>query len=184
MDDDEFFEFCAGKPKLRIERCASGEIIIKPPAGAETAYRNSDLTAQLTVWAKRDGRGRAFDSNTEYILPNGAALSPDASWVLKSRLDTFSKEQKKRFLPLCPDFVVELTSPTDRLNKVKAKMREWIENGAALGRFGRRRRVGKRVQQDGVDEREHRRGCSMRTGERSTSIARGRSPTDWQISIT
>ena len=133
MDDDEFFEFCASKPKLRIERCASGEIIITPPAGAETAYRNSDLTAQLTVWAKRDGRGRAFDSNTEYILPNGAALSPDASWVLKSRLDTFSKEQKKRFLPLCPDFVVELTSPTDRLNKVKAKMREWIENGAALG---------------------------------------------------
>jgi Uma2 family endonuclease len=133
MGDDEFFEFCASKPKLRIERCASGEIIIKPPAGAETAYRNSDLTAQLTVWAKRDGRGRAFDSNTEYILPNGAALSPDASWVLKSRLDTFSKEQKKRFLPLCPDFVVELTSPTDRLNKVKAKMREWIENGAALG---------------------------------------------------
>jgi len=133
MDDDEFFEFCASKSKLRIERCASGEIIIIPPAGAETGYRNSDLTAQLTIWAKHDGRGRAFDSNTEYILPSGAALSPDASWALRSRLDTFSKEQKRRFLPLCPHFVVELTSPTDRLNKVKAKMREWIENGATLG---------------------------------------------------
>lgn len=133
MDDDEFFEFCARNAQLRIERDARGEIIIRPPAGAETGYRNSDLTAQLTLWAKRDGRGRAFDSNTEYILPNGAALSPDASWVLQSRLDTFSKEQKKRFLPMCPDFVVELTSPTDRLSQVKAKMREWIENGAALG---------------------------------------------------
>ena len=75
----------------------------------------------------------AFDSNTEYILPDGAALSPDASWVLKDRLDQFSKEQKGRFLPLCPDFVVELTSPTDRLPRVKAKMQEWMDNGARLG---------------------------------------------------
>jgi Uma2 family endonuclease len=133
MDDDEFFEFCMRNPDTRIEREANGEIIIMPPAGAETGYRNSDLTAQLGAWSKRDGRGRAFDSNTEFILPNGAALAPDASWVLKERLEPFTKEQKKRFLRLCPDFVVELTSPTDRLPKVKAKMREWIGNGAALG---------------------------------------------------
>src|SRR5437763_3930616 len=133
MDDDEFFEFCASNPDLRIERNSNGEIIIMPPAGAETGYRNSDLTAQLATWAKRDGRGRAFDSNTEFVLPSGAALSPDASWVRNTRLDRFTKEQKKRFLPLCPDFVVELTSPTDRLNQVKKKMRAWMENGAALG---------------------------------------------------
>jgi Uma2 family endonuclease len=133
LNDDEFFEFCARNPRLRIEREANGEIIIMPPAGGETGYRNSELTAQLAVWAKGDGRGRAFDSNTEYILPNGAALSPDASWVLKSRLEKLSKKQLKQFLPLCPDFVVELTSPTDRLRRVKAKMRQWIENGAQLG---------------------------------------------------
>jgi Uma2 family endonuclease len=133
MDDDEYFEFCARNRKLRIERNANGEIIIMPPAGGETGYRNSDLTAQLTIWSKRDGRGRAFDSNTEFILPNGAALAPDASWVRSSRLEQFTKEQKKRFLPLCPDFVVELISPGDRLPRVQAKMGEWMENGAALG---------------------------------------------------
>jgi len=133
MDEGEYFEFCARNPELRIERNARGEIIIMPPAGAETAFRNSDLTAQLAMWSRRDGRGRAFDSNVEYILPNGAALSPDASWVLSSRLEHFSKEQKKRFLPLCPDFVVELISPTDRLPRAREKMRQWIDNGAALG---------------------------------------------------
>jgi Uma2 family endonuclease len=133
MDEEEYFEFCAQNPGLRIERNANGEIIIMPPAGAETGFRNSDLTGQLAVWSKRDGRGRAFDSNTEFILPNGAARSPDASWVQTSRLEQFTKQQKRRFLPLCPDFVVELISPTDRLPKVQAKMREWIDNGATLG---------------------------------------------------
>jgi Uma2 family endonuclease len=133
MDDDEYFEFCARNRKLRIERDANGEIIIMPPAGAETGYRNNNLAVQLGTWSIRDGRGRAFDSNTEFILPNGAALAPDASWVQSSRLEQFTKEQKRRFLPLCPDFVVELISPSDRLPKVQAKMREWMENGAALG---------------------------------------------------
>jgi Uma2 family endonuclease len=133
LTDEEFFEFCQRNPDLRIERRADGEMIIVPPADGETGYRNSELTAQLAAWSKRDGRGRAFDSNTQYMLPDGAALSPDASWVLKSRLAKLSKDQLKRFLPLCPDFVVELISPTDRIPRVKAKMREWIENGAQLG---------------------------------------------------
>ena len=133
MDEEEYFEFCAKNPELRIERNGHAEIIITPPAGAETGFRNSDLTVQLGMWSKRDGRGRAFDSNAEYILPDGAALSPDASWVQSSRLEQFTKEQKRRFLPLCPDFVVELISPTDRLPKAQAKMRQWIDNGATLG---------------------------------------------------
>ena len=133
MNDDEFAAFCAQNGDLQIEREANGDLIIMPPSGAETGFRNSDLTAQLSVWAKRDGRGRVFDSNTEYILPDGAALSPDASWVRIERLDEFSKEQKKRFLPLCPDFVVELTSPTDRLPRVKTKMEQWMNNGSRLG---------------------------------------------------
>jgi Uma2 family endonuclease len=133
MSEADFFDFCAQNSDLRIERDATGEIIIMPPTGWETGYRNSDLTMQLAAWSKRDGRGRAFDSNAEYLLPNGAARSPDASWVLKLRIDRLTMEEKRRFAPLCPDFVVELTSPSDRLRNVKAKMREWMENGASLG---------------------------------------------------
>ena len=84
-------------------------------------------------WAHKDGRGQAFDSSVEYILPSGAAYSPDASWVLNSRITKLTKEQKRKFPPLCPDFVVELMSPSDRLPKTKAKMQEWIANGVQLG---------------------------------------------------
>jgi Uma2 family endonuclease len=91
------------------------------------------LAGQLSAWSKRDGRGRAFDSNSEFFLPNGAARGPDAAWINKNRLAKLTKEEKKRFFHLCPDFVIELTSPSDRLSKVQAKMVEWIENGAALG---------------------------------------------------
>lgn len=132
MDDDEFFEFCAENRKLLIEREANGEITIMPPAGGETGNRNYGLNGQLYIWSKRDARGQGFDSNTGFLLPNGAAYAPDAAWVLNSRLAQLTKEQKKRFLPLCPDFVVELIFPTDRLSKVQAKMQTWIENGAAL----------------------------------------------------
>jgi len=133
MSDDEYFAFCAVNPDLRIERTAEGEIEIMPPTGFETGDQNADLTMQLRAWAKRNGRGRAVDSSTEYILPSGAARSPDASWVLRSRLANLTPEQKKKFLRLCPDFVVELRSPSDRLRQVQAKMREWMDNGAKLG---------------------------------------------------
>lgn len=133
LSDEEFFDFCVENPRLRIERDASGEITIMPPAGFETGYRNNDLSRQLGNWAIFDGRGVALDSSTEYLLANGAARSPDASWVLKSRLASLTKQQKKRFVRLCPDFVVELRSPSDRLPALKAKMEEWIENGARLG---------------------------------------------------
>ena len=133
MSDDEYFAFCAANPDLRIERTAEGEIEIMPPTGFETGDRNADLTMQLRTWAKRDGRGRAVDSSAEYILPSGAARSPDASWVPRSRLAKLTAEQKKKFLRLCPDFVVELRSPSDRLLQVQAKMREWMDNGAKLG---------------------------------------------------
>jgi len=133
MSDEEYYAFCLANPDLRIERTAEGEIEIMPPTGFETSNRNMDLSSQLQVWTRRDGRGKAFDSNVEYILPSGAARSPDASWVLRSRLATLTAEQKKKFPPLCPDFVVELRSPSDRLPELQAEMREWIENGARLG---------------------------------------------------
>ena len=133
MTDDEYYDFCQINPDLRIERTAEGDILIMPPAGIESGFRNSELTGQLRDWARKDGRGLAFDSSAEYILPSGAAYSPDASWVLRSRVNSLSKEQKRKFPPLCPDFVVELMSPSDRLSKLKAKMQEWIDNGAQLG---------------------------------------------------
>jgi len=133
LSDEEFFVFCMENSRLRIERDARGEITIMPPVGFETGYRNNDLSRQLGNWAISDGRGITLDSSTEYLLPNGAASSPDASWVLKSRLASLTKQQKKRFVHLCPGFVVELRSPSDRLPTLKAKMEEWIENGAQLG---------------------------------------------------
>jgi Uma2 family endonuclease len=133
MEENEFFEFCAKNSELRIERDTNGDIIITPPAGGESSNRNLDVTGQLYVWSKQDGRGKAFDSSAGFILPNGAARGPDAAWILNSRLAALSRNQRRRFLPLCPDFVVELVSPSDRLDKVKAKMREWLENGVALG---------------------------------------------------
>ncbi len=132
LNDEEFFDFCMKNPDLRIERYANGEIIIMPPCGMETGYRNSDVSSQLRVWAKRDGRGVSFDSSAEFILPSGAAFAPDASWMLKSRLATLTKEEKAVFGRLCPDFVIELKSPSDRLSSLKAKMDQWIADGAQL----------------------------------------------------
>jgi Uma2 family endonuclease len=133
MTDDQYYQFCTSNPDLRIERTANGDILIIPPAGFESGYRNLELNRQLGNWALEDGRGRAFNSSVEYILPNGAAYSPDASWVLQSGVNALTKEQKRKFPPLCPDFVVELMSPSDRLRKAKAKMQEWIANGVQLG---------------------------------------------------
>jgi Uma2 family endonuclease len=133
MSPEKFHDFCAANPDLRAELTAEGEIVIMPPTGAETGYRNSELTAQLRNWSRRDGRGRAFDSNVEYLLPDGSAMSPDASWVERSRLARLTREQKRKFPPLVPDFVVELTSPSDRLPRVRQKMEAWIANGVKLG---------------------------------------------------
>ncbi len=133
MTDQEFYDFCQANPDLRIERSARGEITIMPGTGGETGYRNADLTSQLAVWAKADARGVAFDSSTEFMLPNGAARMADAAWVDRTRLARLTREQKRKFPPLCPDFVVELTSPSDRLPEAQEKMSEWMENGARLG---------------------------------------------------
>lgn len=133
MSDDEYFDFCAANDGLRIERMSDGEIIIMAPTGGETGHRNIELSAQLHLWAKKDGRGKAFDSNTEFMLPDRSGLSPDGSWVENSRLRSLNGEQKRKFPPLCPDFVVELTSPSDRLPEVHEKMQRWMANGVQLG---------------------------------------------------
>lgn len=133
MTDDEFFALCELNRDLRFERTSQGDIIIMAPTGAATGNRNADITRQLGNWAKRDGTGAVFDSSTGFKLPDGADRSPDAAWIPHWRLATLTTEQKQKFLPLCPDFVIELLSPTDALAGTQAKMTEYIENGSQLG---------------------------------------------------
>ena len=133
LTDDELFEFCALNSELQVERSAEGEVIVMPPAGGESSGRNMEISMQLRTWSKGDGRGRAFDSSAGFFLPNGAMRSPDAAWIENSRLRALSREEKRRFIYLCPNFVIELLSPSDRLHEAKRKMTEWMANGAELG---------------------------------------------------
>jgi Uma2 family endonuclease len=133
MDEEQFFEFCQLNREWRIERSAEGDLEIMPPTGGETGNRNFELTTDVGVWARHDSSGVGFDSSTGFVLPNGAIRSPDASWVKRERLANFTVEQKQRFLPLCPDFLIELRSPSDPLVPIEAKMLEYMENGARLG---------------------------------------------------
>jgi Uma2 family endonuclease len=133
LTDEQFFELCQINSGLRLERDAKGDIIVMPPTGGETSNRNQEVTRQLGNWAKRDDTGAAFDSSAGFKLPNGAERSPDAAWISRERLEPLTPEQKKKFIPLCPDFVIELLSPTDSLAATQAKMVEYIDNGARLG---------------------------------------------------
>jgi Uma2 family endonuclease len=133
LTDEEYFAFCMANSNLSIERTAQGEIVIVPPAGGESDHRSLDVASQLHVWAMRDGRGTAFGSSVEFILPSSAALSPDAAWVLREKIERLTKEERRKFLRLVPDFVAEVMSPSDRLAAVQAKMDEWIANGVLLG---------------------------------------------------
>ncbi len=133
LNDDQFYELCRLNRNLRIERAAGGGMSIMPPAGGETSRRNAEIARQLGNWARRTRTGACFDSSCGFVLPNGAVRSPDASWVPHERLDALTDEQRSRFLPLCPDFVVELRSPTDDLAALHDKMREYVDNGAKLG---------------------------------------------------
>ena len=133
MTDEQFYEFCQANRELRIERSATGEVIIMPPAFSDTGNRNSKITAQLEVWADQGGTGEVFDSSAGFTLPNGATRSPDASWIKSDRWNALTDEQKASFAPICPDFVIELRSSSDTLSGLQAKMQEYIENGAILG---------------------------------------------------
>jgi len=133
LTDDQLFELCQINQELWIERTAEGDLVIMPPEGWETGNRSMTLGTLLTQWAWQNGTGVTTGSSAGFILPNGAMRAPDAAWVLRSRLAALTAEQKQKFLPLCPDFVVEIRSPSDRLNTLQAKMQEYLDNGARLG---------------------------------------------------
>lgn len=118
---------------LQLERTAKGELIVMPPTGSETGNRNLDIAGQLWLWNRQNQLGIAFDSSTGFHLPNGADRSPDASWIRQERWDLLTQEEREIFAPICPDFVLELRSKNDAIEKLQAKMIEYMENGASLG---------------------------------------------------
>lgn len=133
LTGEQFWQLCQDNQDFQFERTATGELIIMPPTGGNTGKRNVKLITQLDLWNSQTRLGEVFDSNTGFTLPNGADRSPDASWVSRERWEALTPEQQEKFIPLCPDFVVELMSPSDRLEKTRQKMQEYQENGARLG---------------------------------------------------
>jgi Uma2 family endonuclease len=133
MTEEQFLKLCSDNGDLRMELTAKRELIIMPPAGLTTSHRNAKLNYQLVAWSHQDGTGITFDSSGGFTLPNGAVLSPDASWILLSRWESLSRAEQDRFAPICPDFVIELRSPSDSLAITQEKMAEYLENGVRLG---------------------------------------------------
>ncbi|MBM3737878.1 MAG: Uma2 family endonuclease [Acidobacteria bacterium] len=133
LTDDEFLEFCREHEDLRVESNAEGALEIMPQPGPETGITNNDIAGDLRAWARADGRGRAMGSSALFRLANGARRSPDAAWVEKSRIPQRAIEGRSRPWELCPDFVVEIRSTTDRVSILHQKMLEWMDNGALLG---------------------------------------------------
>ena len=133
FSDDEFFRFCQENDLARIERTANHEIIIMPPAGFESSYSSGQAFGSLLIWNRQHRQGRVLESSVGYLLPDGAVLSPAASWVSPERLATVTPEQLQKFPPLCPDFIIEVKSPSDRIPTLQAKMEQWLSNGVRLG---------------------------------------------------
>ncbi|ANV84357.1 hypothetical protein AWQ21_08160 [Picosynechococcus sp. PCC 7003] len=133
LSNEQFQQLCLVNPELQLERTAKGELVIMPPTGGETGRQNANLIFQVQLWNQKYQLGEVFDSSTGFILPNGATRSPDVSWVEKSRWEALSIDQREKFIPLCPDFVIELVSPSDAVQKTRDKMAEYQDNGCSFG---------------------------------------------------
>ncbi len=133
LTDDQFFQLCQDNRDLRFERNSNGDIVIMPPTGGETGNRNSAITYQLYAWNLQNKLGVTFDSSTGFKLPNGADRSPDASWIPLKKCNNLTPQQRQKFLPLSPDFVIELRSSSDNLKTLQNKMKEYLDNGTKLG---------------------------------------------------
>jgi Uma2 family endonuclease len=133
ISDDEFESFCRHNPDVEIELTKEGDLIIMPPTGGRTGIRNFSLIGYFFNWLEKDKSGVGFDSSTVFKLPNGAKRSPDLAWITNERWENLTDREQEKFPPLCPDFVVELRSPSDSLVNLQNKMKEYIENGASLG---------------------------------------------------
>ncbi|MDJ0579897.1 Uma2 family endonuclease [Crocosphaera sp.] len=133
LTDEQFYKLCQDNRDLRFERNSKGDMMIMAPTGGETSERNSEINFQLRLWNKQYKLGKVFESSGGFKLPNGADRSPDASWITLDKWNNLTLKQRQKFLPLCPDFVIELRSPSDSLKSLQEKMQEYIENGTKLG---------------------------------------------------
>ncbi|MEH2135572.1 Uma2 family endonuclease [Nostoc sp.] len=133
LSDEQFYQLCIANRDLSLEMNACGELIIMPPVGGESGNKEAGLIADLEIWNRQAKLGKVFSSSTIFILPNGAKRSPDAAWVKLERWEALTPEQRKKFPPLVPDFLIELRSETDRLASIQEKMQEYIKNGLRLG---------------------------------------------------
>jgi Uma2 family endonuclease len=165
MSDEEFFDFCVANRDLWIERTAEGTFIVSPPDGLEHAHRSLHAAAELHEWAKCDGHGKGSGATAEFILPTGAAYSPDAAWVSNRRLSRLTKEQRRKFPPVCPEFVIEVMSPADRLKSSMQKMEEWMRAGVELGWLIRPDRAKVYIYRAGQKGAEERTGITKLKGE-------------------
>ncbi len=133
LNDEQFLQICQANPDLQLERTAYGELLIMSPTGGETGNRNAELIGELIIWNRQKQQGKVFDSSTGFKLPNGAIRSPDVAWIKQQRWEQLSATEKQKFLPIAPDFVIELRSETDSLKEVQDKLTEYMENGVKLG---------------------------------------------------
>ncbi len=130
---EDFVKLCAANPDMKLERTAKGELIVMSPTGGETGSFNFDLNGELYLWNRELKSGKAFDSSTGLSLPKGSDRSPDAAWISLAKWESLTPEQRKSFLPLCPDFLIELLSPSDSWKQGEVKMQEYMDNGCLLG---------------------------------------------------
>lgn len=133
LTDNQFYQLCQDNRDLRFEKNAYGDIVIMPPTGGLTSNKNARIIQQLLNWTDEDGTGIAFDSSGGFKLPNGANRSPDASWIPLKKWHNLTIEEREKFIPLCPDFIIELRSKNDSLKSLQEKMKEYIDNGTKLG---------------------------------------------------
>lgn len=133
LTDEQFLQLCHNNRYLNFELNCKGDLIIMSPAGGETSNRNAGIIAQLWFWNQQHQLGITFDSSCGFKLPNGAIRSPDAAWIPLEKWEGLTVQEREKFLPICPDFVIELCSPSDNLNVLEDKMEEYRENGTRLG---------------------------------------------------
>lgn len=133
LTDEQYYQLCRNNPDIKLERNAKGQLIVMPPTGGNTGRRNADLITDLNIWNRETKLGVVFDSSTEFKLPGGGNRSPDAAWVKMEHWEVLSEEEQDTFPPICPDFVIELRSPSDRLVSLQEKMQEYHECGLRLG---------------------------------------------------
>jgi len=133
VTNDQFWDLAKSNPELRLERTAAGELIVMPPTGSEGGRHNAEVTTDIVIWNRRTQLGKVFDSSTGFQLPNGATRAPDTAWISNERWNALTPDQRQRFAPICPDFVLELASESDNLETLRQKMQEYVDNGCRLG---------------------------------------------------